>query len=349
MLKKALKSLTSREHCDRRPAATRTLAFETLQRRELMSADLGLADLAEADTPVEAAAAELAEADTPIETAAAQDQSRGYSYIWIDGERWYHIKGGSTNDHYKIVGEKLYYRTSTAGKWNFRTTLPSSSTIKGILIDGGGGDDTVTIEKWSIGNKALVFNGEGGDDKFENKTGHAVTVDGGAGEDTIMGGSGDDELYGGDGNDRIYGGRGADVLCGNNGNDKLYQNNEANDNDWASDEMYGGDENGSTDKYDHAWGYDKGRDSMQDIHKDHQHWRPSFARASEQAEVEPVSVSEECGNASEEVLDQNEPFSHDAYFAAVGEEEDASVHEQEASRPGAQVVDVLMSDVLLFV
>ena len=55
----------------------------------------------------------------------------------------------------------------------------------------------------------------GGDDIFTAGNGLApliaLTVDGGAGNDTITGGDGNDVLIGGDGNDTIIGGRGNDI------------------------------------------------------------------------------------------------------------------------------------------
>ena len=57
----------------------------------------------------------------------------------------------------------------------------------------------------------------GGDDRFSaSGNGLAaliqITVDGGAGNDTILGGNGNDTLIGGDGNDFIDGNRGNDVV-----------------------------------------------------------------------------------------------------------------------------------------
>ena len=74
----------------------------------------------------------------------------------------------------------------------------------------------------------LVVNMNGGDDVFSAGNGLApliaITVDGGAGNDTITGGDGNDVLLGGDGNDTIIGGRGSDVLNGGDGNDTFVWN-----------------------------------------------------------------------------------------------------------------------------
>ena len=78
--------------------------------------------------------------------------------------------------------------------------------------------DRVTPAPFSIDigtTENLVVNMNGGDDTFTAGNGLAtliqLTVDGGAGNDTITGGDGNDMLLGGDGNDVINGGRGNDT------------------------------------------------------------------------------------------------------------------------------------------
>ena len=74
----------------------------------------------------------------------------------------------------------------------------------------------------------LVVNLNGGDDSFTAGDGLApliqLTVDGGAGNDTITGGDGNDLLLGGDGNDTIVGGRGNDVALMGAGDDVFVWN-----------------------------------------------------------------------------------------------------------------------------
>ena len=68
----------------------------------------------------------------------------------------------------------------------------------------------------------------GGDDTFTGSNGLAtlisLTVDGGAGNDTIIGGDGNDTLLGGDGNDVIIGGRGNDTAQLGAGDDTFVWN-----------------------------------------------------------------------------------------------------------------------------
>ena len=74
----------------------------------------------------------------------------------------------------------------------------------------------------------LVLNANGGDDVITAGNGLAslihLTLDGGAGNDTITGGDGDDLLLGGDGNDTITGGRGNDTAQLGAGDDRFIWN-----------------------------------------------------------------------------------------------------------------------------
>jgi len=74
----------------------------------------------------------------------------------------------------------------------------------------------------------LVVNMNGGDDTFTGSNGLApliaLTVDGGAGNDTVTGGDGADFLLGGDGNDTITGGRGNDTALMGAGDDTFVWN-----------------------------------------------------------------------------------------------------------------------------
>jgi Ca2+-binding RTX toxin-like protein len=90
--------------------------------------------------------------------------------------------------------------------------------IEGLSADAAFSLDIGTAEN-------LVLNANGGDDAF-SASGNlaaliAITVDGGAGNDTLLGGNGADVLIGGDGNDVLIGGDGDDVLIGGPGADTL--------------------------------------------------------------------------------------------------------------------------------
>src|SRR3954469_13649469 len=74
----------------------------------------------------------------------------------------------------------------------------------------------------------LVVNANGGDDTFNAGNGLAtliqITVDGGAGNDTLTGGDGADFLLGGAGNDVVNGGRGNDTALLGDGDDTFVWN-----------------------------------------------------------------------------------------------------------------------------
>jgi Ca2+-binding RTX toxin-like protein len=88
--------------------------------------------------------------------------------------------------------------------------------------------DRVTPAPFSIDigtSENLVVNMNGGDDRF-SATGNLaalikLTVDGGAGNDTLLGGNGDDVLLGGDANDFIDGNQGNDVAFLGAGDDSF--------------------------------------------------------------------------------------------------------------------------------
>src|SRR6185436_8457797 len=130
------------------------------------------------------------------------------------------------------------------------------------LMEGGAGTDTAEVnggngaEQFSVAangtrvrfdrinpapfsldigtTESLVVNMNGGDDTF-SATGNlaaliSVTVDGGAGNDTILGSNGADTLLGGDGNDFIDGNQGSDTALLGAGND-VFQWDPGDNND----------------------------------------------------------------------------------------------------------------------
>ncbi len=117
--------------------------------------------------------------------------------------------------------------------------------IDTVEVNGGNGSETFTTTAngtrvrfdrtdpapffLDIGtSENLVVNANGGDDTFTAGNGLAaliqITVDGGAGNDTLTGGDGNDTLSGGDGNDVIDGGRGNDVALMGAGDDTFVWN-----------------------------------------------------------------------------------------------------------------------------
>ncbi len=95
----------------------------------------------------------------------------------------------------------------------------TAEEAKYLVIDGGKGDDWITVDR-RVSQDINIFGGAGND-----------FVKGGAGNDMIFGGSGDDEIEGGEGNDFIlggagtdwiYAGAGSDVVDGGEGDDYLF-------------------------------------------------------------------------------------------------------------------------------
>ncbi|WLA62943.1 beta strand repeat-containing protein [Bradyrhizobium diazoefficiens] len=102
-------------------------------------------------------------------------------------------------------------------------TLDGTSAADTIQVSGSGTSISVTglpaalaIANAEGANDALVIDGLGGNDTISAATLAAgvvhLTIDGGAGNDTIVGSAGNDTLIGGDGNDSVVGGRGDDLV-----------------------------------------------------------------------------------------------------------------------------------------
>lgn len=83
-----------------------------------------------------------------------------------------------------------------------------------IVIIGGNGNDSITVDEDVIANLTLV---------------------GGAGNDTIIGGNGSNIILGGDGNDNLEGGKSGDLIIGGQGRDSVYGAG-------GDDTIYGGDD-----------------------------------------------------------------------------------------------------------
>lgn len=90
-----------------------------------------------------------------------------------------------------------------------------------VIIDAGGGDDSVTILAIDSGfNATIDVRGGSGDDAVNAAAiASGLLVNGDAGNDTITGGSGNDTLNGGDDDDQLSGAGGNDALNGGSGND----------------------------------------------------------------------------------------------------------------------------------
>jgi Ca2+-binding RTX toxin-like protein len=133
--------------------------------------------------------------------------------VWNPGDDTDLNEGGDGTDTVEVNGgngAETFTATPNGTRVRFDRVTPAPFTL-----------DIGTSEN-------LVVNMNGGDDTFTGSNGLAtliaLTVDGGAGNDTIIGGDGNDLLLGGDGNDLITGGRGNDTAFLGAGDDTFVWN-----------------------------------------------------------------------------------------------------------------------------
>ena len=133
--------------------------------------------------------------------------------IWNPGDGTDLFEGGDGTDTAEVNGGngvEVFTLTANGTRVRFDRTNPAPFSL-----------DIGTTENF-------VLNMNGGDDVFTAGNGLAnliqVTVDGGAGNDSITGGDGNDTLLGGDGNDSINGGRGSDTAILGAGDDTFVWN-----------------------------------------------------------------------------------------------------------------------------
>ncbi len=142
--------------------------------------------------------------DDVLTGGAGNDQVFGQDgndrMIWNPGDGSDLFEGGAGNDTAEVNGgngAETFTITANGGRVRFDRLDPAPfsidiGTTENLVLNANGGDDTITAGNGLAG---LI----------------QLTLDGGAGNDTITGGDGNDTLLGGDGNDVIIGGRGNDV------------------------------------------------------------------------------------------------------------------------------------------
>jgi Ca2+-binding RTX toxin-like protein len=143
---------------------------------------------------------------------AAYGETGNDTMIWNPGEgsdlneggRGYDTvvnNGGNVAETYTITasGDRVRLDRLTPGPFSL-----DIGTTENLVLNGNGGDDIITA---SDGLDGLI----------------RLTLDGGAGNDTITGGDGDDMILGGDGDDVLTGGAGHDTIDGGAGNNTVTQ------------------------------------------------------------------------------------------------------------------------------
>jgi Ca2+-binding RTX toxin-like protein len=104
------------------------------------------------------------------------------------------------------------------------TTLAADANAQ-IVVNAGGGNDTVDATALGTGYGSLKVDGGEGDDLLTGGA-KADVLEGGAGEDRVVGFKGEDELFGGDGNDVLVWNNGdnTDLDVGGAGTDEVEVN-----------------------------------------------------------------------------------------------------------------------------
>jgi Ca2+-binding RTX toxin-like protein len=128
--------------------------------------------------------------------------------IWNPGDGSALNEGGAGTDTVEVNGgnvSETFTVAASGSRVRFDRVTPAPffldiGTSENLVLNANGGDDTVTAGN---GLAPLI----------------SLSVDGGAGNDTLTGGDGNDFLIGGDGNDLINGGRGNDVAMLGAGDD----------------------------------------------------------------------------------------------------------------------------------
>ena len=148
------------------------------------------------------------------------------------------LVNGNGSSNVFVVGQDATNRltVSEAG-----SQFVIDSSVVNVIVNGGSGDDTITIGNLAgVAASVLSINGGNGDDTLSaagSSLGDVrLSLSGGIGLDSIIGSSGSDTIDGGDGNDTVLGGLGNDSIFGGAGVDRL--NGEAGD-----DSIDGGDDN----------------------------------------------------------------------------------------------------------
>ena len=124
------------------------------------------------------------------------------------------LDGANDNVTVSVSGGLLVHGQTTGGlnsgsDWDSATdgdqTVAAHGTVT-VIVNGGGGDDSITVLAKNTELASSGLNGE-------------------AGDDVLNGADSNETLNGGDGNDRLVAGKGADLMNGGAGNDTLVWNN----------------------------------------------------------------------------------------------------------------------------
>jgi Ca2+-binding RTX toxin-like protein len=138
------------------------------------------------------------------------------------------LDGAADNVTVSVAGGLLVHGQTTGGlasgsDWDSATagnqTVPADGTFT-VIVNGGDGNDAITVLAKNTELASSGLNGDGGDDVLSGPDSND-TLTGGAGDDRLVAGKGDDVMSGGAGNDTLVWnqGDGSDVANGDAGND----------------------------------------------------------------------------------------------------------------------------------
>jgi Ca2+-binding RTX toxin-like protein len=143
--------------------------------------------------------------------------------VWNNGDGSDIINGDAGNDGVEVNGSPtlgdVFALDADAGRITFQRTnlvpFALDTSTERFQVNGLGGTDAVSANAGVGALTLLSVDGGAGAD----------TITGSDGPDLILGGEGNDVLNGGGGDDRIVGDRGSDTMSGGAGDDTLVWNN----------------------------------------------------------------------------------------------------------------------------
>ncbi len=125
-----------------------------------------------------------------------------------------------------LAGSFVRSLSLTADSGDNTITVDVSGTQVGVrfgtmVIDGGDGNDVITVTPSPSGLDAQTVLGGAGEDEIRLLGTNSILVDGGLDSDLLIGTSSDDTLIGGGGDDELHGLADNDSLIGSDGNDTI--------------------------------------------------------------------------------------------------------------------------------
>ena len=150
-----------------------------------------------------ALAASLAGTAAPAEAAVA-------SATVVDLTATLNLDGADDNVTVAVAGGLLVHGQTTGGlnsgsDWDSDDdgdqTVPADGTFT-VIVNGGAGNDAITVLAKTTELASSGLNGDGGDDVLTGADSND-TLNGGDGNDRLVGGKGDDDMRGGAGNDTL--------------------------------------------------------------------------------------------------------------------------------------------------